>query len=104
MHNFSDLCLQDDAKYLDHYNAERLNDGFTIIYLKVYGDRINKDNIDQYIDCLAGLGIKDFELEIISTSNENIDDFDILNKGLEDIRARLEAVQKEEDPTRFKIQ
>jgi len=100
MKNFNKVCLKDDAKYLDYYKAERLKDGSTIIYLKVYGDRINDDHLDVYVECLEHLGVENFTLEIISTSDVNIDDFDILNKGLEDIRARLLAVQEEEKSTR----
>lgn len=104
MRSFSEECLGEDAKYLDNYKAEPLPDGSTIIYLKVYGDQININNLDQYKECLERLEVKNFTLEIISTSEVKIEDFNVLNKGLEEIHDRLEAVQKDELETKSLIQ
>lgn len=97
MQSFNQVCLGADAKYVDSYHHERNKDGSMVIYLKVYGGYINTDQIDTYTECLSNLGVRNFKLEIISTSDVNIDDVNILNSGLQDIKARLESVQNERE-------
>ncbi len=93
MNRFATECLQEKTKYLDSYQTKRLNDGSIMIFLKVYGDVIDAADIDSYQDCLYRLGVENVSIEILSTSEVNIEQVDDINKGLKDIKARLEAVQ-----------
>ncbi len=93
VNNFYRYCLGDKQKYLDSYRLERTDDEHHILYLKCYGDSINKDDTEAYEECLKTYGMDDVAIEIIPSSEVNLDHFSGLEKDLQDLDDQLKAVK-----------
>lgn len=87
--------------YLDDYQV-LVTDSTEQLVLKVYGDKINKDNIPFYQKGLQKLGLKDYEIRILSTADINLDRMKKLETRLgnvDEIQAQLNAVIEQQQET-----
>lgn len=93
---FKKQCLQENEIYLDSYHHEVSKEtGHLTLFLKVYGDVISDEQVPGYEQCLAGLGVEDFSIKVISTSEVKLDDVELIEESLQTITAELEKSQKE---------
>ena len=93
---FKKQCLQENEIYLDSYHHEISKEtGHLTLFLKVYGDVISDEQVPEYEACLANLGVEDFNIKIISTSEVKLDDVELIEENLQTITAELEKSQIE---------
>lgn len=96
LNTFKKECLKENEIYLDSYHHEISKEtGHLTLYLKVYGDVISDEQVPGYEECLAGLGLEDFHIKVISTSEVKLDDVELIEENLQTITAELEKSQKE---------
>jgi uncharacterized hydrophobic protein (TIGR00271 family) len=89
--------IGDDLIYLDQREVLVLEEGKKLI-LKVYGNQINKDSLSYYQNGLESSGVKNMDIEIITTSDIRLEHLDQLqNKisGVEKIATQLEVAAQE---------
>lgn len=93
---FIKTCIAENQVYLDSYQfIPKEQNANPTLYLKCYGDVINTNDLDQYKSCLAGLGLSDVNIKIISSSEVNLDQVRLIERDIEDITAKLSAVNEE---------
>lgn len=96
LQNFIHNCLKDDGIYLDSYVPNTDSIGHNVLYLKVYGNIITNERKEEYLECLSQQGVKDYDLKIISTSDVNLNDVQILEQSLVKITDQLDRNRKEQ--------
>ncbi len=90
--------LGEDEIYLDEYSLIHTEDERKLV-LKVYGDAISEDKMDYYKEGLIAKNLADVELNIIPTSEINLDRMHLLESkvsGVEKIASQLEEAKKTE--------
>lgn len=95
--NFIDEGIGDDKVYLDDYQYV-VNDTTKAILLKVYGNKINQSRSAEFEDMLRELGLKDTKVQIIPTSEINLDRINKLESeinGVQHLASQLNVVQEE---------
>jgi len=87
---------EEKSKYLDDY--ERIEgDSSNILYLKVFGNKINNSDIPRLEQGLKNLKIKNTQVQIITSSEVDLSDISVLEDkllSLEEITQRLEESKK----------
>lgn len=94
---FIEVGIGVDGVYLDDYQYLK-NDSTNTILLKVYGDKINDSRIPEYEQKLSELGLEGTTVQIIPTSEINLDRINQLESeidGVQHMADRLTLVQKE---------
>ncbi len=89
--------LSEDRIYLDDYIFMQ-NESPQKLVLKVYGDQINEDRIPELKRGLARVGLENTEIDIISTSEIDLNQLTKLQdevSGLKGIEEKLEIAQAE---------
>jgi TIGR00341 family protein len=94
---FKSTCLGTSDIYLDDYITGIDSLGHKTLYLKVYGSTIKPEDKNSYLDCLKGVGISDYELEIIPTSDVDLHDVELIQKNIQQITSEIQATQVEVD-------
>lgn len=92
--SFVDSCLGENKKYLDDFSTNKVShgDGHSYeLYLKVYGDKISRESEEEYLNCLSQYTNENFSINIISTSDVQLDDVQLLEKNLQNIAKELES-------------
>ena len=92
---FKKVCLREDALYLDTYEYATLSDGSSLLHLKVYGSVINEDKIASYQACLADMGLTDVDIQILPSSDVNLNQIMAIENNLKDINTKLTEVNDE---------
>lgn len=97
---FIEEYIAEDKIYLDDYQLIKTK-GKDQLVLKVYGDKISKDNIPDYQKGLQRLSIDNVDINVISTADINLDRMNFLEsriKSVDDMKAKLDAVvQQQQD-------
>ena len=93
VNNFYRYCLGDKQKFLDSYQLYQPKNGQDILYLKCYGDQISAAELPAYEECLAKYGLEDVNIEILSSSEVNLDQFTGLEKNIKDLDDQLQVVK-----------
>lgn len=91
--SFVDNCLGENKKYLDDFSTNKVTteDGTSYeLYLKVYGDKISRELEEEYLSCLDQYTKENFHINILSTSDVQLDDVQMLEKNLQNIAIELE--------------
>ena len=70
---FIKKSIGENEIYIDSYTLFKKPDGSKNLLLKVYGDAISKRNISKYQSDLTAIGLQDVNLEIIPTSEIEIE-------------------------------
>jgi uncharacterized hydrophobic protein (TIGR00271 family) len=97
--SFIEEYFADDRIYLDDYQWIQTDTMHTLI-LKVYGNKINDQFIDKYLEGLAKHGIENARIEIIPTSEIRLERLVTLESkltGVENISKQLEASKTEKE-------
>ncbi len=92
---FQSVCLGSDDMFLDSYQLYDDSDTSQVLYLKCYGDVINMGKKEVYEDCLTNLGLPGVKVQIINSSDVNLDQLKGLEKNIQDIGTQLSAVNAE---------
>jgi uncharacterized hydrophobic protein (TIGR00271 family) len=96
---FINEFIAEDKIYLDNYTTGFI-DSTNYLILKVYGDRINNEDIPLYKEGLNELGLEQWSIKIISTSEVDLNRVtsieDKLN-GIEKLTAQFEIINKEKE-------
>lgn len=100
INTFISTEIGDQEIYLDDYELVQLDDDTQELILKVYGDIISRDKIPQYEASLEKLGLKNTIVEIIPTSEINLEKIRQLEKELSDVGARINSHITEINKTR----
>lgn len=87
---FVETCLGEDNIYLDSYVFEEDD---RILYLKVYGDVIHNGEYNTYATCLEDVGLEDVTLEIISTSDVNLDRVQVIEQDIRRLAKQVKAAE-----------
>jgi len=99
LESFVSEYLGEDAIYLDEYSLIQTEDSKTLV-LKVYGDAISDDKMDIYRAGLEAKNLGDIEIDIIPTSEIDLDRMHLLESkvsGVEKIASQLEEAKKTEN-------
>ena len=72
---FKTTCLDEANRYLDNYSIKGNN-----LELRVYGNPIKKHEEEEYLQCLSDLGVNDYNIEIISTSEVSLQDVALIDE------------------------
>ena len=97
--SFIQNYIADDQIYLDEYTLLR-SDSTSKLVMKVYGDEINSNKIPYYLEGLEASNIKNTEINIIPTSEIDIDRMHLLESkvsGVEKIASNLEIATRENE-------
>lgn len=97
--SFIEEFIGEDQIYLDDYQMIE-NDSMSTLILKVYGNRIHDDKIPELEKGLLKHGIKDTRIEIIPTSEIQLERLVTLESklmGVENISKQLEMTKKEKE-------
>ena len=86
---FLDEHIGDNQIYLDDYQLLRFEDGSKKLILKVYGDSIRKDKATFYEDRLTSMEMENVDVEIIPTSEINLDKVRQLELELSEVGDRI---------------
>lgn len=89
---FKTTCLGDNAVYLDDYQYFEREGESDLLYLKVYGDAINKNKREEYESCLRTAGLEDVSIEILSSSDVKLDQIKSLQTDLSQLNEQLRTV------------
>ena len=95
INKFAKTCLGDKQKYLDSYQLYEYEGGREVLYLKCYGDQISPADLPIYEECLTNYHhkMKDVKIEILSSSEVNLDEFTGLQQNIKDLDDQLKAVK-----------
>lgn len=99
LNSFVEEFIAEDQIYLDDYQLLEKDSTNTLI-LKVYGDRISRKNIPDYLAGLEKHGIENTSIEIIPTSEIKLERMVTLESklmGVENISKQLEITQTEKE-------
>ncbi|MDF1695988.1 MAG: TIGR00341 family protein [Saprospiraceae bacterium] len=103
---FIEEVIADQRKYLDDYRFTS-SDGSNLLVLKVYGDSISMDKINEYQLGLERIGLRNTKIEIIPTTEITMDDLlevDNKIKGMKDLTSQLDIVKSQKTETEQAIQ
>lgn len=96
---FVNEFIADDKIYLDNYTTGII-DSTNYLILKVYGDRINDENIPLYKEGLKALGLDHWKIKIISTSEVDLDRVTSIEDkltGIEKLTRQFEVINHEKN-------
>lgn len=96
---FVDEFIAEDKIYLDNYTTGFIDSTHYLI-LKVYGDRINNDDIPLYTEGLKELGLDHWSIKIIPTSEVDLDRVTSIEDkltGIEKLTAQFDIINKEKE-------
>ncbi len=103
---FVDEVIADDKIYLDDYQYVP-SDSINTLMLKVYGDKINISRSDEYNEKLTEIGLLNTKVQIIPTSEINLDRINKLESeiyGVQQMADKLSIVQKEKQENDMAIE
>lgn len=94
---FLTTCLTTEQQYLldDYKLIKEEKTQTSTLYLKCYGDEINSNRSTEYQNCLAQLGLKNVNIQIISSSEVNLGQVELIEKNIDEITAKLSVVNEE---------
>ena len=90
---FSRECLAENSIYLDTYSYDKSISHGNTLYLKVYGDAISQADCGLYESCLESLGLKDWKVSVLNSSDVNIDDISLIEKDIQEITKTVKATK-----------
>lgn len=89
---FVNTYIGDNRTYLDEYKLiSNQEDDTKTLVLKVYGDKINSGQMSDFKNGLAALDMEDVSVNIIPTSEINLDKFQQLQKDVSEVDVKLNA-------------
>ncbi len=87
-------CIAEKEVYLDDYQLTPESNGNRLLYLKCYGNVINKSNESAYESCLSSKGLKGVDIKIISSSDVDLAQVRGLEKNISEINTQLSVVNQ----------
>lgn len=99
---FAETCFGDDQIYFDSYTTIE-TDTSKIIVMKVYGEQINVDKLPTYNAKLKKMGLEDWKIKILQSSEVNVDEIHSLENQINEVRVFTEqesAIRRREKAQR----
>ena len=97
INKFAKTCLGAKQKYLDSYHLQQYPDGREVLYLKCYGNQISAADVTDYQACLMTINadkMAEIQIEILPSSEVNLDHFTGLQENIQNIDDQLKAVKE----------
>lgn len=85
--------------YLDGYKVDIVSDSTSTLLLKVYGDSISQSKIPSYLQQMRSVGLENWDITILESSEVNLDDIYSLRSKIENI----ELLNKRERERQIKL-
>lgn len=82
---FIDQAFGLENPYLDGFKVDIVSDSTSTLLLKVYGDSINQSKIPVYLEKMKNVGLENWDITILESSEVNLDDLSSLRSKIDNI-------------------
>ena len=82
---FIDQAFGLENPYLDGFKVDIVSDSTSTLLLKVYGDSINQSKIPVYLEKMKKVGLENWDITILESSEVNLDDLSSLRSKIDNI-------------------